>query len=498
MNPFVEFFTHIFDFPLVMQFLCVSAATVLCLGVRTNEKRKWWVFAIDGICLAAVFLILDILFFVLAYYVRQTVGLGSFLIFLIGIALYAIIRSKHSVPVRLAMSSVVFSVTVLMALLGTISGNAIVLIASNFDIAITKIIAYLFIVGSAILFWFFPLFKFNDDRFEAILNIICNGLSAALVITYDCMVLHNRKVSSMTFVFSPYMTYVIITLLIINIATYLITFYSCKNKQALLEYQAESLNRSTLNELIALSEHSIAVCDDEQSALDIISTSVKKVFLSHNVDAQVKCFDSVSDLWKKMKFEKFRVLFLDINMPEMNGIEFGEKLENLEVRPEIIFVSSNVSRVFDTFAVHPFGFVRKHKFIKDISGVVERFVKQKMNEGGTVLQLEIKRGKDLTAIKLAELKYIECLRDMQIFHMNGSPNQTVHSRMNAIEGSILSHGFIRIHKGYIVNCRYIKRFNTKVVVLNTGEELPVGRSKSEDAMKKYFEYMRKNGITIIG
>lgn len=242
----------------------------------------------------------------------------------------------------------------------------------------------------------------------------------------------------------------------------------------------------------------IGVLDDEQNAVDIIATSVKKIFSNNGVEARISCFSNAKALWLKLKEEYFNLLFLDIKMPGIDGVEFGKKISELETPPDIVFVSSNTNRVFDSFAVNPFGFVRKDNFIKDLSGVIERYVKRKILSDGGAAQIEIKNNGELISINLAVVKYIECMRRSQTFYMDGLKNCTVNSRMYAIEEQVLSYGFIRIHKGYLVNCRYIKRFNANTVVLTTGEELPVGRSKHDEAMDKYFEYMRANGISIIG
>jgi len=243
----------------------------------------------------------------------------------------------------------------------------------------------------------------------------------------------------------------------------------------------------------------VGVLDDEQNAVDIISTSVKKIFSSNGVEAEIVCFTSAKELWLKLKEEWFNLLFLDIKMPLIDGVEFGKKIAAMENRPDIVFVSSNTNRVFDTFAVNPFGFVRKDNFIKDLSGVIERYVKQKVLSGeNKLLQIEVKNRGEFISVNLSLVKYIECVKNVQTLYMDGLKNCEVHSRIYSLEEQVTSYGFIRIHKGYLVNCKYIRRFNATTVQLTTGEELPVGRSKRDEAMDKYFEYMRANGISIIG
>ena len=100
---------------------------------------------------------------------------------------------------------------------------------------------------------------------------------------------------------------------------------------------------------------------------------------------------------------------------------------------DIVFVSSNTSRVFETFEVNPFGFVRKDNFIKDISGVIDRYVKQKMSKPESVLRFELRNRGGLVTVNVAVLKYVECLRNEQVFHMDGKENYSVFLRMKTLE-----------------------------------------------------------------
>lgn len=242
----------------------------------------------------------------------------------------------------------------------------------------------------------------------------------------------------------------------------------------------------------------VAVCDDEKVALNIITGAVQKAFASNGVETQIECFSRSADLWSALRERSFNLLFLDINMAGMSGIELGKKVAALASRPDIVFVSSNVNRVFETFEVSPFGFVRKDNFVKDLSGVIERYVKEKLTAKSSLLQFELRDRGGLVVLDVSRLKYVECLRNEQHFCMDGQENRAVRSRMRTLEEQLTPHGFLRIHKGYLVNCRYIQRFDKETVTLNTGEVLPVGRSKSAECMEGYMEFIHKNGISIIG
>lgn len=242
----------------------------------------------------------------------------------------------------------------------------------------------------------------------------------------------------------------------------------------------------------------VAVCDDEKNSLEIIASAVKKIFSSHDIDAKIDTFLNGKSLLSSLEKNSYNLVFLDINMANMDGVSVGKKMTELKNCPDIIFVSSNSGRVFDTFAVSPFGFVRKDNFLKDIVSVIERYVEKKSKEKDLLIRFELKEKGALVTVDVGLLKYIECLKNEQVFYMDKQENKSIYSRMNVLEEKLVSLGFIRIHKGYLVNSRYIKRFDNNAVTLSTGEALPVGRSKFNESMAQYLDFIHKNGISIIG
>ena len=114
---------------------------------------------------------------------------------------------------------------------------------------------------------------------------------------------------------------------------------------------------------------SVAVCDDDETMLPIIAGVVQATFPAEG--ATVETFSSAKQFCDRMEEKGFDLLFLDIDMPETDGIELGLKLRNAKRNIDIVYVSEREDRVFESFKVHPFGFVRKRNFLKDIRSVAK-------------------------------------------------------------------------------------------------------------------------------
>lgn len=241
----------------------------------------------------------------------------------------------------------------------------------------------------------------------------------------------------------------------------------------------------------------IAVCDDEKRAISIISGSVEKVFQECGITSRIETFFSAKELLDRLEIQKFELAFLDISMPQMDGVELGRVLNNMPNAPEIVFVSSNTGRVFETFAIHPFGFVRKSHFLDDIHEVILRYVetRNKETKGKNLVHFKDKQG--TATVSADNLKYIECCRNAQMLYMDGKEEpQRLYSRMEVLEEELRPFHFLRIHKGYLVNCNYIRRFDSKSVTLTTGESLPVGRQRRFAVMEEYLSFVGEHGTMI--
>ena len=242
----------------------------------------------------------------------------------------------------------------------------------------------------------------------------------------------------------------------------------------------------------------IAICDDKENVLTIIRAAVENIFSKHAMGIQVETWTSVKEMWKQFKEENYDLVFLDINMPVLDGIQFGRKLKTLSNPPDIIFCSSKTDRVFETFELQPFGFVRKDNFIDDMTSVINRYISTKVFINETEDTVAVKSNNMKVLLNLNHVKYIESQNNGQIIHLRNGETMKIYLRLSELEEVLKGRSFLRIHKSYLCNPRYVKRFEGANLILATGEALPIGRSKKAEAEQRWMEYVREHGISFIG
>jgi len=172
------------------------------------------------------------------------------------------------------------------------------------------------------------------------------------------------------------------------------------------------------------------------------------------------------------------LVFLDIEMPEMDGFDF---IGSLESPPNIIIVSGGeqyAMRAFDfnvvDYLLKPFSYSR---FCKAVDKTVRYFLKKETTTTGDK-EIFIKKGPSLVKLKLKDIVYIEALENYVTLNTNHE-KFTIHFTMKAIENQLPSGIFIRVHRSYIINKSTIQTIKENSLDLLVGGEkknIPVGKS----------------------
>ncbi len=233
----------------------------------------------------------------------------------------------------------------------------------------------------------------------------------------------------------------------------------------------------------------VAVCDDDDAALGIVSDSLRGIFAKHGYEAELRLFSNAEDLEKEMSSRRFDLLLLDIDMPGTDGITFARSLREQGDKTDVIFISSREDLVFDSLRVSPMGFIRKSVFLQDMSETVNAYLNARANrdESSSIVLREAGLVRPLRADAIS---YIEGRRSDQIIHLVEGGKVSVRGTMRGFEEELAPAGFIRIHQGYLVNYRQIKLLENQEVKLLSGETLPISRRKATSVRAQYVDLVR--------
>jgi two-component system LytT family response regulator len=232
------------------------------------------------------------------------------------------------------------------------------------------------------------------------------------------------------------------------------------------------------------------IIEDEAPARDIIRYYLKEL---DYIDVIAECADGFTGL-KTISSLKPDLVFLDIQMPRLTGIEL---LEVLTEKPEIIFTTA-----YDQFAIRAFELnavdyllkpFPKRRFLEAVKKAADRIqsgtgnkepanqlLAKKPEMASPVNRIVVRKGNAINLIPVEQIKYVEAQDDyVMIHHSNGKALKQ--QTMKFYEDNLSKADFVRIHRSYIVRVEEIKRIepygkDNHIAILQSGDKLPVSRA----------------------
>ena len=236
----------------------------------------------------------------------------------------------------------------------------------------------------------------------------------------------------------------------------------------------------------------IAILDDDKTAL-LISKGVIEQFLNDkNIPLSIDVFSASEPVLLMAKEEKYQLVFLDIDVDEINGIQAGKILKEDNSQIDIIYLSQREDLVFDTLFLHPFGFIRKSKILQDFPAVLELYLQTHTNDDTNNGKLVITSKASTTNVNINEIMYIEGNKNYQTLYLKDGTTIDIRLLMGDLEKELDNKGFIRIHKGYLVNYLFIRKIVKNDVLLTNNKILPLASKRRDEIMEKYLAVSRAN------
>ena len=225
----------------------------------------------------------------------------------------------------------------------------------------------------------------------------------------------------------------------------------------------------------------VAIIDDDIMFSRILYKNInifmEKLFSKFKIDIINNNFLDV------LEDSDYDLLFLDIGLKELSGIDVGKKVLFWENNPIIIFVSSRNELVFSSLSVRPFYFVRKSSFKDDLSTVFI-LLKKYFKENMIFFTFEFHGRK--TDIFLKDIYIIES-KGHNIILKTKNGEYTYRSTMGNILEVLGTKTIVQIQKSFAINIGYIKEINKNSIYLKNNEEYNIGRKFKKTVMQKYKE-----------
>ena len=225
----------------------------------------------------------------------------------------------------------------------------------------------------------------------------------------------------------------------------------------------------------------IAIVDDERYVCEQLKRFLIEYQFKYDIDFEVDIFLSCEKLYEQLQKSKiYHLIFLDIEFPDMNGIDLGKKIRGImsDIRTQIVFISSKNSYAMELFSVQPFDFIvkplRKEKLYPCISKFIKYYVNGSMFFTYTSDNIKHK-------IAIAEILYIQSNRKkLKLFTSDGMI--ICYHKFNDTVTKEMKNDMVVIKRGLAVNINYIVDTDFETVILTNGVKLKISEGYRNSVM----------------
>ena len=225
------------------------------------------------------------------------------------------------------------------------------------------------------------------------------------------------------------------------------------------------------------------IIDDEQLAIKVIENHLNEI---QNIEL-VATFNTAIAALPTIEKNEIDVIFLDINMPKMSGLDF---LRSLPIKPHIVITTAYREYAVESFDLDVLDYLVKpipfSRFLKAINKITNRIGLEKDKTSEVSFQEEpfifLKVDKKLMKIKLNDILYIESLKDyIKVFTVIG--DYLVHKSMTSISEELPQENFLRIHRSFAIAINKITSIEGNSVEI-ANRRIPIGRNYLQFAKQK--------------
>ncbi len=232
----------------------------------------------------------------------------------------------------------------------------------------------------------------------------------------------------------------------------------------------------------------IGICDDETYISEKIEQRVKEFFWNKDISISVLHYSSGEELLKSSQEIEIDILFLDIGMPGIDGIETARTLRAHHYKGFLVFITILKEMVFRSFEVQPFDYLIKPVEDEYFKKTMERLYRSMQDKEKA--NLLVQRGYEYDIIAFQDIICCEIIDRKVYLHLKSGKVIDYYDKIENLAKK-LDGRFYRCHRSYLINLNYLKSCKNNTAYMENGEEIPVSRLRRKEFSNAVLQYMKE-------
>lgn len=237
----------------------------------------------------------------------------------------------------------------------------------------------------------------------------------------------------------------------------------------------------------------IAICEDEKAYSTMLKNCIADCFKKMNKTYQISCYYNGCDFLDNFN-SGYDMVFLDINLPDINGFEIAKKIRNTDENVMIIFVTAIDDYVYEGYEINAFRYILKNKidesFTETITSICKEAEKHQSIHRDHII---LKKNKRQIILKTRDILYItSSLRKLVFYTKNGC--HEVYGKLSDFDFLENHNFFIKCHNAFIINIEHITSFDINSIYIDEIHRIPVSSINKTRVNTAIINYMSQRSV----
>ena len=230
----------------------------------------------------------------------------------------------------------------------------------------------------------------------------------------------------------------------------------------------------------------ITICDDCANDRNRVRNLLIEYAEKNNRDFEYLEYASgeklISDVYKNVKMD---LILLDINMDDMDGLVTAAKIREILPDVPIILITAFMSYALDGYKVRANRFLIKGDLDITLPDCMDDMIED-LSRKDRVMVFDFREGKK--RLSLDNIMYIESFGHNAVFHLSDNTYQQ-NRTLEDIEKELSIYGFVRVHKSYVMNMKYVEKISSYILTMQNGNVIPIPRNRYAEVKQAYARYL---------